>query len=213
MAIVQNPITGRSKNKFGTAVFSKQFGKNTMRTKPIEVKNPKTPDQVNQREKFSLMVSTARLLLNFIRVSFKNSTTKMSPYNVFVSHNLKNAIIGLPGSFEIDYPNLMVSKGTIFMPVGVVAGSELSGKVKRNWSVPLDPSDPSNSDLLVCLVYNIDKALWLHEFTTTMRSVGVYQQTVPADWSSDEVHVYTLFTDSAKAHSSDSVYSGIVTVL
>ena len=31
MAIVQNPITGRTKKKFGSAVFSKQFGKNTMR--------------------------------------------------------------------------------------------------------------------------------------------------------------------------------------
>jgi hypothetical protein len=37
MAIVQNPITGRTKKKFGTAVFSKQFGKNIMRSKPLDL--------------------------------------------------------------------------------------------------------------------------------------------------------------------------------
>ena len=42
MAIVQNPITARTKKKFGNAVFSKQFGKNVMRSKPMEVKNPQT---------------------------------------------------------------------------------------------------------------------------------------------------------------------------
>ena len=57
MAIVQNPITGRTKKAFGSAVFAKQYGKNTMRTKPLEVKNPKTLKQKMQRSKFSLMVA------------------------------------------------------------------------------------------------------------------------------------------------------------
>ncbi len=78
MAIVQNPITGRTKQKFGPAVFSKQFGKNTMRTKPIEVKNPKTPDQMNQRNKFSLMVAGGRELLPMLKISFKRTLRQPS---------------------------------------------------------------------------------------------------------------------------------------
>ena len=47
MAIVQNPITGRTKKTFGTAVFSKQWGKNTMRAKALEVKNPEQKDRLS----------------------------------------------------------------------------------------------------------------------------------------------------------------------
>jgi len=60
MAIVQNPITGRTRNKFGTAVFSKQFGLNTMRTKPEGMKNPNTPAQATQRSKFLTVVYLIR---------------------------------------------------------------------------------------------------------------------------------------------------------
>ena len=72
MAIVQNPITGRTKNKFANAVFSKQFGKNTMRSKALEVKNPNTPPQKNQRSKFKLMVHEGRKLLTLLRTAFKS---------------------------------------------------------------------------------------------------------------------------------------------
>ena len=44
MAIVQNPITGRTRKKFGTAVFSKHYENNTMRSRPIQVDNPEQAD-------------------------------------------------------------------------------------------------------------------------------------------------------------------------
>ena len=213
MSIVQNPVTGRTKNKFGTAVFSKQFGKNTMRTKPIEVKNPKTPDQVNQREKFALIVGTAREILDILRVSFKSESVKMSAFNSFVSHNIKTAIIGTPGNFEIDYPNLLVSKGTLSKPLNAVAGADLAGKVKRTWTPPLNATDTANLDLLCCINYNVDKNLWFAEITNIQRIAGEYQETVPANWSGDDVHTFTFFVNQNKKKSCDSVYTGMVTLL
>lgn len=81
MAIVQNPITGRTKKKFGTAVFSKQFGKNVMRSKPMEVKNPQTVGQVTQRNKFATTVDLVRQVLPLINKVYAGSLSKMSPFN------------------------------------------------------------------------------------------------------------------------------------
>lgn len=62
MAIVQNPITGRSRNKFGTAVFSKQYGKNTMRAKPLDV-NQKVKKKTMSLIKFKAGADAASVVL------------------------------------------------------------------------------------------------------------------------------------------------------
>ncbi|MCK9613832.1 MAG: DUF6266 family protein [Bacteroidales bacterium] len=213
MAIVQNPITGRTKQKFASAVFSKQFGKNTMRSKPIEVKNPRTPEQVNQRNKFSLMIALARQLLGMLRLSFKNMAVSMSAFNSFVASNIKTAITGTPGSYTIDYSLLVISKGPLFKTSNITAGNELASKVKRTWAPPIDPLDSANLDLLYAAAYNEDKNEWFFGPTATTRQTGLDQQDVPATWSSDTVHVYSFFVSPDGAQCSDSVYSGTVVVL
>lgn len=212
MAIVQNPITGRSKQKFGTAVFSKQFGKNTLRTKPMEVKNPRTPDQVNQRNKFSLMVAEGRRLLSMLKLSFQNMAISMSAFNVFIKNNIKTAITGLPGSYAIDYSLLVIAKGPLYQTSNITAGNELASKVKRSWAPPIDPVDPANLDLLYVATYNEDKKEWFYSATATTRVTGVDQQDIPATWTGDTVHVFSFFVNPDGNQCSDSVYSGTVEI-
>lgn len=213
MAIVQNPVTGRTKQKFANAVFSKQFGKNTMRSKPIDVKNPKTPGQINQRSKFSIIVAEARKLLSMLKVSFQNAAIGMSAFNVFVKDNIKTAITGLPGSYAIDYSLLKIAKGPLAQTNNVGSGSDLASKVKRTWSPPIDPLDTANLDLLFCASFNEDKNEWFYGKSLTTRDAGTDQQTVPATWSGDTVHVYTFFVNPAGNQCSDSVYSDTIVVL
>jgi hypothetical protein len=212
MAIVQNPITGRTKKKFGNAVFSKQFGKNTLRTKPIEVKNPRTPGQVNQRSKFKLMVFQSRLLIGMIRISFQNMAIGKSAFNAFMQANIKTAITGIPGNYTINYPALIVAKGPLFQVQNLVAGNDLAGKVKRTWDIPTDPLDPSNSDKLYNVAYNVTKNEWSYGQPGTLRSAGTDEQGVPANWSGNTVHVYTFFISSDGKKCSDSIYSGTVVI-
>ena len=101
MAIVQNPITGRTRKKFGTAVFSKHYENNTMRSKPIQVANPRTEGQVRQRSKFAQTVDLIRQVLPVVNDAYSNTLKNMSPFNKIVSLNVKN-IFG-EGTNEIDY--------------------------------------------------------------------------------------------------------------
>lgn len=212
MAIVQNPITGRTKQKFGTAVFSKQFSKNTMRTKPMEVKNPRTPDQVNQRNKFSLMVAEGRTLLPMLKVSFLSMTTEMSAFNAFIKNNIKTAITGAPGSYAIDYSLLLVAKGSRAKTLSFTAGNDLASKVKRTWTPPIDPLEEINQDLLYVASFNETKNEWFYSKTATTRATGTDEQTVPASWTGDTVHVFSFFVSPDGSQCSDSVYSGTIVI-
>ena len=101
MAIVQNPITGRTRKKFGTAVFSKHYEQNTMRTRPMQVSNPRTEGQVKQRSKFAQTVDLIRQVLPVVNDAYSNTLKNMSPFNKIVSINSKNIFV--EGTNEIDY--------------------------------------------------------------------------------------------------------------
>jgi hypothetical protein len=91
MAIIQNPLIGRSSQKLGNSVFSTQFGNNILKSKPLDVKNPRTANQMKHRKKFKLMVYLMRQLVPVLNAAYTNTVKGMSPFNKMVAYNLKNA--------------------------------------------------------------------------------------------------------------------------
>lgn len=213
MAIVQNPITGRTRKKFGSAVFSKQFGKNTMRTKPIEVRNPKTQLQKEQRSKFSIMVALARLFMGFIRVSFKQAATGMSPFNVFVRSNISTAITGVFPNYAVDFANLIISKGTL---TGVDAGETLAvagHKVDIIWVDNSGNGDALATDKVMALIINNTKKAIVQDMVTKTRADASLSLTVPATWVGNQVHVFLAFKTPAGDRISDSSFLASVAII
>ena len=213
MAIVQNPITGRTKQKFGSAVFSKQFGKNTMRTKPIEVRNPKTLLQKQQRSKFSLMVALARMFLGFIRNGFKQVATDMSAFNVFMKSNISLVISGVYPNYSIDFTKLIVTKGTLTGADGASAVAAAGRKVTISWVDNTGTGDALATDKAMQLLINYTKGAVVQDTTTKTRADITNDLTVPASWVGDDVHAYLSFWDAAGARVADSVFLDTVTIL
>ena len=113
MAIVQNPITGRTKKKFGNAVFSKQFGKNTLRSKPLEVKNPKTAGQVAQRSAFKAALFVVREFLPAVRIGWKGRAIHKSAFAMCMADTLLNAMKTVGGVTSVDVNKFNVSNGVL----------------------------------------------------------------------------------------------------
>ncbi len=105
MAILQNPLIGRAKQKLGNTVFSAQFGKNTLRTKPLTIKNPKTAGQVAERTRMKKLVQLIRQVLNYINAAYAGSVHGMSAYNRVISLNLPNCFTDNTSSID---PSLFV---------------------------------------------------------------------------------------------------------
>ncbi len=213
MAIVQNPITGRSKKKFGTAVFSKQFGKNTMRTKPIEVSNPKTLAQRQQRSKFTVMVALSRMFLAFIRVGFKQVAIGMSQFNMFMKTNIYDVITGVYPNYTIDFTKLKVSKGTLMGVEDGTAAAAAGRLINIDWTDNSGAGDALATDKALQLVINYEKGRVIQDTLTKTRADASSALTVPLSWVGDDVHVFLAFQDESGAKVADSSFLGTVTIL
>lgn len=84
MSVVQNPITGRSRGKYSSSIFSKWKGLNTLRSKPLTVNQPNTQSQIDQRSAFATAVMFARQILTMIRYSLKYSAINITEFNQFI---------------------------------------------------------------------------------------------------------------------------------
>lgn len=191
MAIVQNPITGRSKKKFGTAVFSTQFGQNVMRTKPLEVKNPKSEGQVKQRNKFSITVALVRHVLPIINEAYAGSLKKMSPFNKVTSINVKNAFVGNPAVLDHTKVSLCDFIGST---VNNVTLTSLASQVME---VSWDPNTTEPEELasdLTFVLFNCTTNKGLIFRDVAPRTDGFATIVAPEDWVGDmtSLHIMTI---------------------
>jgi hypothetical protein len=105
MAIVENPKIGRTKGSVGNVVFFTRNGQNIIRTKPLEVKNPKTPAQEFTKGRFKKLIVVLHQVLDYINAAYAGSVEGMSTHNRVMSINKKNCFF--EGTTSID-PSLFV---------------------------------------------------------------------------------------------------------
>lgn len=192
MAIVQNPIIGRSKGSFGNAVFSKWKGKNTLRSKALEVANPQTDLQMRQRAKFALLVAVYRQMAAILKTGFREAAVGMSEFNAFQSTNLKNGFLQWSGSgWAASFPNLVVSKGSLdATSIGAPTVTNASATV----TVTFDSTPAGNqsaADKIYCIVMqeNGDK----YAVLSGVRSAGTLTGSLPEAAATGDNFSFYLF--------------------
>ena len=153
MAISQNPITGRMRQKMSNVVFSTVFGQNVVRSKPLTVRNPKTSAQMNHRDYFTKVVQLCKILKTVEGVAKRSSRTgrnpKMSAYSYLVK-GFMNAEDRTTTPYKPIWPNVDLGPGEIG-PVEFTATIE-TGDVNISWDKNYMPINASNTDKLVCVI-------------------------------------------------------------
>ncbi len=192
MAIVQNPIIGRTKKKFGTAVFSKQFGKNTMRSKPMDVKNPNTIGQATQRTKFSTIVNLIRQVLTLINSVYAGTLKNMSPFNKIVSINVKNAFTGDPPVLDHTKVILCDFEGSTVNNVTMTA--QPNQVMDIAWEPNTTNVDELSTPLTLILINCVTNKVMMFP-DVDIRSAGSTTITAPADWVGSQTALHVLTVD------------------
>ena len=192
MAIVQNPVTGRTKKKFGTAVFTKSFDKNVMRSKPLEVKNPRTEAQVNHRNKFSTAVSLVRQVKPLINEAYGKSLVTMTPSNKVTGLIMQNAFVGDPP--ELDHTKVMLCDfvGSMVKNVSLVAQADQVMDI--TWE-PNTTNANELASLLSLVLFNCttNKAIIFKDVAA--REAGLASVNVPASWVGAQTALHVVTTD------------------
>jgi hypothetical protein len=192
MAIVQNPITGRTRKSFGTAVFAKQFDKNTMRTKPLQVKNPKTAKQLTQRKKFSTIISVIRPVKSIINEVYAGSISGMSPFNKISSINIKNAFTGTPPVLDQKKLVLCTFDGSTVDNVTITA--EANQVMKIDW-LPNTTNAEELTSQISFIMFNCTTNEAAIFRNVAIRSAGTANVTVPKTWVGALTTIHIKTTD------------------
>ena len=153
MAISQNPITGRMRQKMSNVVFSTVFSQNVVRSKPLTVRNPRTTGQVNHRDYFTKVVQLCKILKRVEGVAKRSSRTGRSPKMSAYSYLIKgfmNAEDRTSAPYKPIWSNVDLGPGEIG-PVEFTATNAM-GELNISWDTTPLPLNASNQDVLVMVI-------------------------------------------------------------
>jgi len=208
MGKIAQGILGGLSGKVGNIIGGSWKGIDYIRIKPSSVANPRTEGQVNQRNKFTTTLEFLQPNIEFIRKGYKDYAIKMTAFNAAMSEILENGITGTAPDFEIDYPNVLVSKGSLKGILNPSFDVATAGQVSFSWSDNSNEINANNDDRLMTLIYNPAKKESVVKVLGTSRFMAAQMVAIPSNFSGDEIHIYNAFISADGKLISDSSYVG-----
>lgn len=207
MAKQQSGILDGYIGKVGTVVGYMWNGKYCTRAYVRNVKNPRTPAQVERRDIFRQEVQLAAKMRWAVATTMSDMAREvgLTAYNLFVHVN-QPAFGSAEGRLTVDYGRLVLSMGDV-LPVQVETMEWTADNVL---SVRYDRGRGSGFDHVYLYVY-------VPDLETGFLAAPVYRRdkriavALPDEYAGHEAHVY-LMVQSADGRWSDSLYAGAMTL-
>jgi hypothetical protein len=208
MATHQHGILGGFSGKLGTVIGSCWKRLEVMKARPRKRKDNPTPEQLDARVKLALMGAFIKRFSGVLRKTFRGEN--MSGSNIALAYNIENAITGSYPSYSINYPNVRLAQGDLFLVAGgnAVAGS--AGEIVFNWQNNVNTLYAPATDTAVVICYCPEFDRSIYAFTSATRS-DMTTTLNAGSFSGKVVHTWMAFI--SKTDVSESVYCGSVTVL
>jgi hypothetical protein len=204
MGKLETGILGKSRGKIGPVITAGWKSLNVVKTyfKPA---NPRTPDQEENRNRFSKAVQYARSVLSSIcRPIWDKLSNLMSGYNLVV----QELMLTMDSD---DKPTLTTkfSKG-ILQPLQSVSANKTSSDINLNWSNNSGTGNALANDQVGAVVYDktIDKIVYSSFTSATRSSTGA--NIVPQDYNED--HIYYVYLFARQLTESGFIYSDSIAV-
>jgi len=220
MEIVKIGILGRISGKVNNAVWVNRGGKNYVRKLPEHYSDANTELQAAQRLKFAVVIGFLKPIKDFIHVSYSGYAMKMNAFNAAFSYIFHHAVTGEYPDFVIDYPSVLVSRGSLAGTLNPACDSSRLSAVCIRWDNNSGIGNASESDLAMVLIYNPDKRKVIYLTDSTKRAEGSIEVEVPPEFVGDTVHCYLGFMKSKPTFGrkrrdaiSDSRYAGSIRIM
>ncbi len=169
MAIIENPMIGKARKKLGNTIFYTQWGKNILRSKPLEVKNPRTPAQQANRGRFKKLTLLLRMVNDNINEAYAGSTLNMSAQAYLISINNRKCWIDDTPAID---PGLFILCDHNGSFVGNVAlTSALSDTITGTFNSNAQNAGEENDPIKAYGFYPDGNQIWQFSQTAT-RSTG-----------------------------------------
>lgn len=211
MGKILKGIVGGVSGTVGPVVGAIVRGIATVRSKPKKSSKPPKESQILQRSKFGIATKFIKSVKKIVNLGFQSVKT-MTGSNAAVRDLLNNAMVGVAPNFEIDFPNVTLSKGDLPDAYTMRVMPPLPDlEVVINW----DPTELSaddmithGSDRIVVFMYDETTRRSLSIMRAAARSAGTYQVSMPLAFEGKTVHVWAFFVSDNGEMVSNSQYLG-----
>jgi hypothetical protein len=208
MGKIAQGILGGLSGKVGNIIGGSWKGIDYIRIKPSSVANPRTPGQVNQRNKFTLTLEYLEATSDFIKIGYKSFAVKKTEFNAAMSYVLNNAVGGIAPNFTIDYSSALLSRGPLSGVLNGTTDLATAGQVSFNWGDNSAEGNANATDKAMVLVYNPSKKESISILDAADRTVGSQVVTIPNTYAGDTVELFMAFVSADGTQVSNSVYLG-----
>ena len=116
MAIYRSAIFNELRKKLANTVMYKLESQGIMRSAPGKIKNPRTPEQLTQRAKISLLGDLGRRFAPIIKEGFRERPKMNSVFNAFVSANVPFVTVDDEYQASVDFTEILCSNGGLDLP-------------------------------------------------------------------------------------------------
>ena len=212
----QNPFTGRSSGSLANVTASTYCGQNILKSKPLEVRNPQSPKQLNVRGILAQAGTLGRSLSSIQAIAKRSARTGRN-----TSKTARTALVaailatktGVAPSSTLSGIGISLSGNGISATGGLNAVMVISShEVTVSWS-PSIPSGGASTDLASFVLVNLTKkTAWVAPGSSS-RLNGVLETIAPSGFAviSDVVRGFICF-DSADGLLYDSISSFAVSL-
>lgn len=215
MGTILRGILGGFSGKIGNVIGSSWLGVDYMKSLPRKSKKPPTINQLTSRAKFALAGKFLNDIAALISVGFQSHKKNELPMNAAMSYHIEKAITGVYPDFEMDYPKVKISKGSLMVAYLPEMDTVVGGKLKIDWvnNSPAVPGNTNATDQLTVVVYNPVKDMFVSLVGVATRLAETYTMQLPMSFVGDEVHAWMGFVSASGKKVSDSNYLGEVEVV
>ena len=212
MGTITKGILGGFSGKVGSVVGGTWKGIDYMRSQSSRRTRAATALQLQQQQKFSVMMKFIQPLAGLLSVSFRNFAVKMTGSNSAFSYNLKNAITGIYPDYAVAYNMALVSRGDLPNANNPSATAGTTGKVEFGWINNAGTGKAADTDLCITVAFcpEVNQAV----YSTQGNPRGQQSDSLDAGvFSGKLVETWLGFISADGKEVATSIYTGQVTVL
>lgn len=208
MGTIRNGGNGAFSGKAGSFIGSRWRDINYIKGIPKLSTKPKSLKQLEQQARFALAVRFLLPVKRQLNIGFgKVKQGRATSYNTALQHILNNAIIGVYPDFEIDYPFVAFSHGSLSEPAAVTVVPGPSA-LTISWDNSVFPTNGFADDQLTVLVYEAESNTFVMGPPNITRSTEEVSVAMPTHWLGRAVHIYMYYISRETGELSKTFYAG-----
>lgn len=196
--------------KVGNVVGRISQGRTVLSVYQPIVRNPKTPNQLKARQKFSLVTSGLSPMTGFLRVGFHflDGYKTGNSFSAAVGYNIDHgAVAGTYPNQEFDYSKAILAEGSIDLPYS--PSCTVDGTVATiTWADNSGLGNAEATDKVMLCVLNADKGQAVYNIELADRNERNATFSLPTAWSGDTVNVWLAMRRESTQECSKSTHLG-----